>query len=354
MGLRNSWKMKRLLRRLKDEEFPTTEDFSKLISFLDNQPLIDFLKDYGFLKAEAGREKTGYLDPQAIAFKLIVEKGKPQIIPDRNDIIETISKTTKDLSSYLIAYETSQKEMNDMQGQVVFTPEITAKLIAKIETTYQAMQTAVILRIIELSKLDSVRDFLENSTVKPFFQKYSKGGVRITELELWLEMNAMLNIIYCYTQPKCCAVKRAVLSAVSALQKTSLVIEPSETKPPTEESNGSDSSKIIHNVEIFFEPRRIIQMMMDSGASVHIPINQEVIMKAVEQADSFLGLGGQLVDYCKGKPSECQTKQQMSDSEWEYFLNDKSEGRKWQRWNAETTQGRWNVIVYYAEKNLKN
>jgi len=72
-------------------------------------------------------------------------------------------------------------------------------------------------------------------------------------------------------------------------------------------------------------------------------------MKAVEQADSFLGLGGQLVGYCKDKPIECQTKREMSDSKWEYFLNEKSEGRKWQRWNAETTQGRWNVIVYYAE-----
>ncbi len=106
--------------------------------------------------------------------------------------------------------------------------------------------------------------------------------------------------------------------------------------------------KLIDEVEVFFEPRRVLQMLTDSGTQVGIPITQAGAMKAIAEADRFLLLGGRLINHFKSYPCGIKKKREADDSEWESFINGKSNGRRWRRWNAETTQGRWNVVVYYA------
>jgi len=104
--------------------------------------------------------------------------------------------------------------------------------------------------------------------------------------------------------------------------------------------------KTISGINIFFEPRKILQMMMDSGSQVNIPIGHGDLLKAVEQADSFLALGGKLISHFSANPCGIEKIKEMDDTEWGAFINLKSNGREWQRWNAETSQGRWNVVVY--------
>ncbi|MBN2588535.1 MAG: hypothetical protein JXA96_01630 [Sedimentisphaerales bacterium] len=228
MGIFDSWKRNRLVNQLKNEESPATENISKLINLIDNQPLLDCLKNYELLKPEAGREKTGYLDPKVIIFNLVSKKDKHYIIPDGDSLIQAIAKATEDLSSHLTAAEAAREEFTTIQQQCIMPPAQNAQMFAKVELAHQTMQAAIIGRVSELNKIVSVKDFLENSTVNPFFQKYSKGGVRIEELVPWLEMNAMANIICNHTQPKYCATSDTVLKAISIVNTADAVIQSSE------------------------------------------------------------------------------------------------------------------------------
>lgn len=100
----------------------------------------------------------------------------------------------------------------------------------------------------------------------------------------------------------------------------------------------------IWRVEIYFEPLGYVKMAMQSGAQVGIPLGQG-IPAAIRTADQYLGMGGELIVFASSLDLDVQVIQEMSDDEWASFLNKKRCGH-WKRWNAETTQGRWNVVAY--------
>lgn len=102
----------------------------------------------------------------------------------------------------------------------------------------------------------------------------------------------------------------------------------------------------VEKVEIYFELLGAVKVAMQSGAQVVIPL-AEGIPAALRTADQYLGMRGELVAFASGLKLNVQVTQEMSDDEWGSFLSSKSCGQ-WKRWNGETTQGRWNVIVYLA------
>jgi hypothetical protein len=104
----------------------------------------------------------------------------------------------------------------------------------------------------------------------------------------------------------------------------------------------------IERVEIYFEPLGTVKMMMQSGAQVTIPLHRG-IPAAIKTADQFLGLGGDLIAFSSGKDLDVHVVEKMSDAEWADHLNGRAQGTRWKRWNGETTQGRWNAVVYLGQ-----
>lgn len=104
----------------------------------------------------------------------------------------------------------------------------------------------------------------------------------------------------------------------------------------------------IQRVEIYFEPLDAVKMAMEFGASVGIPLHRGV-PAAIQAADQYLRMNGQLVGFGSGLNLDVQVVDEMSDPEWASFMSSKAQTmrwKRWKRWNAETTQGRWNVVVY--------
>lgn len=102
----------------------------------------------------------------------------------------------------------------------------------------------------------------------------------------------------------------------------------------------------IEKVEIYFEPQGCVKRAMESGGQVGIPLHQG-IPDAIRTADEFLRMGGSLVSYDSMHVLEVQITEEKSDTEWAQFIGSKcSPDKEWKRWNAETTQGRWNVVVF--------
>jgi hypothetical protein len=205
------------------EDVPSEASLSRLISLLDNQDLLGWLKDKGFLRPEAGQEKVGYLNTNWLPFGIDVKQGKPNIVPIRNEIIQQIARFTPDLSTLLTEFQAVEKVLRNLHREVVVTPEINSKMIAKHQMAYQQLQAGVLIRIIDLSRLEPVIEFLQTTTVHPFFEKYAKGGTRIKELELWLMVNAIVGIICTHGDSNCCATEGIILATVSVLTKDSLI-----------------------------------------------------------------------------------------------------------------------------------
>ena len=108
----------------------------------------------------------------------------------------------------------------------------------------------------------------------------------------------------------------------------------------------------IEKVEIYFEPQGMVKTMMNSGAQVGIPLDQ-AIPEAIRTADEFLGMSGNLISYHSNHSLSVQTTDEKSDAEWAQFIGPKcSPDTEWKRWIGETTQGRWNVVVFGINKTV--
>jgi hypothetical protein len=117
-------------------------------------------------------------------------------------------------------------------------------------------------------------------------------------------------------------------------------------KPLTEKNRGDPMAKI-EKVEIYFEPQGAYKRMFELGSHINMPF-QKAVPKALQTADQILSMDGNLVAYGADKHFEVQVTKEKSDTEWAKFIGTKctSPGQLWKRWNGETSQGRWNVIVF--------
>ena len=93
------------------------------------------------------------------------------------------------------------------------------------------LNAAVVGRLQELSDLDSVDELLEETTLRPFFEKYC-AGLRIPLVEFWIAQNALLNLICCLGERHYCATEEVISETVATLKtRKEAVIEKRDVEP---------------------------------------------------------------------------------------------------------------------------
>ena len=109
--------------------------------------------------------------------------------------------------------------------------------------------------------------------------------------------------------------------------------------------------RCIRSVEVFFEPGRVIAAALAGGSTVSILSDGDVVNKQIDAADEALRLSGELKAYSADKSFKVKTVDEMDHDAWRRFLNGRAGGPDWDRFYQPTSQGRWNVIVYWQHSN---
>jgi len=123
------------------------------------------------------------------------------------------------------------------------------------------------------------------------------------------------------------------------------------TIAPDKPKSESAEARYIQNVEVFFEAGGVIAAAINGGSSVSFLRGGDVVNKQIAAADKALSLSGKLIDYATRKSFEVKYVDEMDHDAWRRFLNGRAGGPDWDRFYGPTSQGRWNVIVYWQYNN---
>lgn len=98
---------------------------------------------------------------------------------------------------------------------------------------------------------------------------------------------------------------------------------------------------MIEEVVIFVTDRGAAKIAKQMGSVVQrIPPRT-----MIPQADTQLGLGGELVRYMEGRTMVFEDAPEMDDSRWATMLNARFPRRRWDRWFGSTPSAVYSVVV---------